>query len=454
MRTRITFALLAGAAAVLLFAGPALAVIDGLVGVGITDPGFAFTAKAGTIAGGDGRNLNTWGYSTTPAGRPQFPGPTLLLTEGQTVTITLTNNLQVPTSLLFPGMTGVTVTTNAAFPAGPDPGLLTMETPPPGTVDYTFTASRPGTFYYQSGTNPDVQVGMGLHGAIVVYPTDPGFDDFRHAYNDADSAFDQEYLFLLTEMDHRMNNTVAAGRPWDNNEFHPVYWFINGRNGPDTLSPPFVPWLPAQPYNCLPQTHPGERVLMRFVGMGRDLHPFHPHGNFINVIAQDAMLLSEGGPGTGANLARNAFTLTVSPGQTYDALFTWTGEQLGWDIYGTGADHMAAGCDSGIDGTFDSVTYEYCPDHGTELPTPLPHREDVTFGALWPGTHIMGDIGALPPGEGGFNPGGAFTFIWHSHAEKEIVNNDIFPGGMLTFVLVEPPGTALPVPPLPLPPAP
>ena len=105
---------------------------------------------------------------------------------------------------------------------------------------------------------------------------------------------------------------------------------------------------------------------------------------------------------------------------------------------------MAAGCDSGIDGTFDSVTYEYCPDHGEELPTPLPHREDVTFGALWPGDHILGGMGSLPPGEGGFNPSGAFTFIWHSHSEKEIVNNDIFPGGMLTFVLVEHPTTSIP----------
>jgi FtsP/CotA-like multicopper oxidase with cupredoxin domain len=365
------------------------------------------------------------------------------------VTITLTNKLLVNTSMVFPGMTGAAV---AANPTAPVPGLLAMEVPPGGTVDYTFTASKPGTFYYQSGTNPDIQVGMGLHGAIVVYPTDDvtgcGVGQFR-AYNDADSCYDHEYLFLLNEMDHRMNNTIADGLPWDNTEFHPVYWFINGRNGPDTLSPPFVPWLPAQPYNSLPRTHPGEKVLMRFIGMGRDLHPFHPHGNFINVIARDAMLLSEGGPGTGADLARNAFTLTVAPGQTYDALFTWTGEKLGWDIYGTGAAHLAQGCDSGIDGKFHSVPtdpnfYEYCADHGVEVPAPIPHREDVTFGALWSGTHLMGELGPLPPGEGGFNPAGAFTFIWHSHSEKEIVNNDVFPGGMLTFVLVEPPGTSIP----------
>ena len=30
------------------------------------------------------------------------------------------------------------------------------------TVTYTFTASRPGTFYYQSATNMDKQLEMGL----------------------------------------------------------------------------------------------------------------------------------------------------------------------------------------------------------------------------------------------------------------------------------------------------
>jgi hypothetical protein len=27
--------------------------------------------------------------------------------------------------------------------------------------------------------------------------------------------------------------------------------------------------------------------------------------------------------------------------------------------------------------------------------------------------------------------------MWHSHNEKEICNNNVFPGGMLTLVLIE-----------------
>ena len=48
----------------------------------------------------------------------QVPGPTLIVTEGQTVTVNLTNNLPTAagnTSILFPGFK---VTRNAATPSG------------------------------------------------------------------------------------------------------------------------------------------------------------------------------------------------------------------------------------------------------------------------------------------------------------------------------------------------
>ena len=56
----------------------------------------------------------------------------------------------------------------------------------------------------------------------------------------------------------------------------------------------------------------------------------------------------------------------------------------------------------------------------------------------------MGDLGSLPPGEGGLNPDAGFTFIWHSHTERELVNNDLFPGGMMTFMIVEAPWVTIP----------
>src|ERR1700736_3972882 len=95
----------------------------------------------------------------------QVPGPTLIVKEGDSVTVTLTNGLPAAagnTSILFPGFQ-VTAT-------GGVPGLLTQEAAPAGTVTYTFKASSPGTHAYYSGTQGDLQIEMGLYGAVVVIP--------------------------------------------------------------------------------------------------------------------------------------------------------------------------------------------------------------------------------------------------------------------------------------------
>ena len=61
----------------------------------------------------------------------------------------------------------------------------------------------------------------------------------------------------------------------------------------------------------------------------------------------------------------------------------------------------------------------------------LPGVQELTLGGWWSGSPFLGDTGDLPPGEGGLNPNGGFSFMWHSHTEKELTNYDIFPGGML-----------------------
>jgi hypothetical protein len=93
---------------------------------------------------------------------------------------------------------------------------------------------------------------------------------------------------------------------------------------------------------------------------------------------------------------------------------------------------------------FDPVTNEYCPDHGKPFPVTLPEKQNLAFGGWWSGSPYMGGSGTLPPGEGGLNPNGGFFFMWHSHTEKELTNFDIFPGGMLSMMVVEPPGTPIP----------
>lgn len=403
------------------------AVIDGLTGTE-----FDLTAKVGPIYTGEGDAYLMWGYANDD-GQMQYPGPTLIVNEGDTITVHLRNELTIkppasppPVSIVFPGQTGVTASGGSA-------GLLTSEAAPGGTdvVTYTFTASQPGTYMYHSGTSPELQIEMGLVGALIVRPA--GFDPASpRAYGHADSEYTHEYLFLETEMDDDIHRAVERGRmnQVDLTTYFPVYWFINGRNAPDTMLSAGIPWLPNQPYNCMPRMHPGEKLLLRIISAGRDAHPFHPHGNNASVIARDGRLL-QSEPGAGADLRVSDFTFPVTPGGTIDAVFEWTGAGLGWDIYGHApGDPMEPG--------------EYAPDHGKPFPITLPSPQELTFGGMWSGSPFLGASGALPPGEGGDNPNAGYTYMWHSHAEKEMTNNDIFPGGLMTMLIIEPPGVPIP----------
>jgi FtsP/CotA-like multicopper oxidase with cupredoxin domain len=421
----------------LLFAADAYAMIHGvhvMSGMPVN-----LTAKADHLSTGDGNSVYFWGYGLN-GGRAQYPGPTLVMNEGDTLIINLTNNLPAGAgnvSIIFPG--------HEVTASGGVAGLLTREAEPGGSVSYSLTATNPGTYLYQSGTSPELQVEMGLIGAIIVRPA----MGMNFAYNDPASAFDHEYLFLLSEMDQRIHELVkfygaAALETTDYlSDYFPVYWFINGRNAPDTMLMAGVSWLPTQPYDCMPRMRPGEKLLMRVIDAGRDLHPFHQHGNHARVIAKDGRLL-ESLPGAGPDLSYEVFTIQAVPGETVDAIFEWTGKGLGWDIYGDPSDPaFAHTCVDGNGDDLDDVTAEYCPDHGKPFPVIIPENGDLTFGGFYSGSPFLGVLGSLPPGEGGLNPNAGFVYMWHSHTEKEMVNFDIFPGGMMTMLIIEPPGVPI-----------
>ena len=288
------------------------------------------TAMEDFISTADGGAVLLWGYAEG-AGRAQYPGPTLIVNEGQQVTINLTNGLPLDAgniSIVFPGHQ---VTT-----AGGTPGILTQEAAIGETVTYVFTASRPGTYLYHSGTRPELQAEMGLVGAIIVRPAlGP-----KYAYNHAGTQFDREYLFVLSDMDSRIHDVVeflgvgALGDPlfgFDllSNPFF-NYYFINGRTAVDTMdmpNPPGSGLYPTQPYNSMPVMNAGERVLMRIVGLGRGAHPFHHHGNHARIVGRDGRLLDTGAIPAGAlpDLSTEVFTVLSQPGQTFDSIFEWTG---------------------------------------------------------------------------------------------------------------------------------
>ena len=415
---------------IFLLCSYAEATIPGITGtVAGSETTFNLTAKSGYIVTPDGGSFLMWGYSDNDGiATMQYPGPTLIVDQGQTVIINLDNELTVNTSIVFLGQDNVTAA------GGDADGIITREVAPNGTtVTYSFDAVQPGTYLYNSGTRMELQVEMGLVGAIIVRPT--GFDPATNkiAYEHADSAYDVEYLFLITEMDPVIHNAIEFGLTGqvDNTTYWPVYWFINGRAAPDTMAPTDSPLFATQPYNCLPRMNPGQKMLLRMIGAGRVPHPFHTHGNNFLLIARDGRLL-ESNPGTsGPDLGISDFTQTVLPGSTYDAIFEWTGAGLGWDMYGHAPGDP-------------TQPNEYLPDHGKPFPVVLPEQKATTFGAFYSGSPFLGAFDTLPPGQGGLNLNAGFFYMWHSHNEKEMVNNDIFPGGLMTMLIIEPPGVSIP----------
>lgn len=452
-------------AAALLFlcSGRAEAMIEG-----ITGSNFALTAKADYIVTQDGGAWLLWGYAdANGSGRAQYPGPTLIVTEGQAIQITLTNELSVPVSMVFPGQGPVTAT-------GDTEGQLTWEANAAGgTATYKFVAGKPGTYMYHSGTQADLQVDMGLVGALIVRPA--GFDINNKAtwtaYNHPGSAYDREFLFFLSEMDPLIHYYVEFFGPESLNgtdllsTYFPNYWFMNGRTATDDMlgsNPPGEGLFPTQPYNCMPMMRPGEKILMRVIGAGRQIHPLHHHGNHARVIARDGMLLDTGTLTGLPDLSEEVFTIQSVPGQTADAIFEWTGKGMGWDIYGADAVHehqcngmsvaqaQALRASTPNDAYFasqDMMSKEWCRDHGKPIPVVLPDTLDLTMGPHFSGSPYLGrtqDPILLPPtmldqnGKPALNPDGAYMFMWHSHSEKELCNFGVFPGGMMTMMMIHP----------------
>ena len=524
MTRLLPLTMLAGA---LLLASAAQAAAPGIRSTTSTAGTFTLTAQEAYLNQPDGNQVYSWGYGCSSGSTPSFfptlanqacstmqvPGPTLIVTEGTTVTVTLTNNLPTPagnTSILFPDFV-VTATGGVA-------GLLTQEAAPTASVTYTFKATTPGTHAYYSGTQGDLQIDMGLYGAIIVLPSAPpavctaglptthpgnnaaaqlarGEQDFRlatAAYDHPGTCYDREYLFQFAEMDlniHRqalaqvnLKRACIAGAPGCSLEvptepWHPSYYVINGRSMPDDMDPNYDSVYPHQPYNGNPHMHPGEQTLIRVIGQGRWQHPFHEHGNHVRILGRDGNLITSNStityPGTTtaapALAGRLEFTTDTTPGQAFDGIFYWTGRGLNWDAYGhnPGSKDPAAvltctpdanGYNTGAPGAINY--FEWCQDHNKPLqaapfgdvpgggPATLPDANIFANGAWYGGSPYLGpnanvratgpnssqqpsNVQANPANERGY------AFMWHSHNEREITTNNVFPGGMFMMMLVD-----------------
>ena len=201
--------------------------------------------------------------------------------------------------------------------------------------------------------------------------------------------------------------------------------------------------LPHQPYNTLPRLHPGEKMLLRMIGAGTDLHPMHHHGNNSWAIARDGRMLGST-PTSGPNLAFSDYTIKVVPGQTLDAVWSWTGAGLGWDVYGKLCNPAQANPAAADYCTHTAQQrHQLASDIGKPIPVKLPSEFELAYGEFYSGSPYLGDFGIRPVGAGAANTSGGYFHMFHSHAEREVVNGGIFPGGMMTMMVIEPHGVTI-----------
>jgi len=211
-------------------------------------------------------------------------------------------------------------------------------------------------------------------------------------------------------------------------------------------------------------------------------HPFHEHGNHVHILGRDGnLLLAQANNPTGQLLAgRMEFDTDTTPGQADEGIFYWSGKGLGWDIFAhTAANAGNPTCVPDVNGYYTTASgatlpaynaagvmtggsanyYEWCADHNVPLeanpvgqvggggPMTLPDPLIVTNGLWYNGTPYLGPDAVLrsrgptplPPGGALQNPPpeSGIAFMWHSHNEREITTNDVFPGGMLMMMLAQ-----------------
>lgn len=427
--TRRGLALLMGAVLATLpsvMTPPAAAVAPPAAGIVCTtdpslDPSFTLTTRDGYVQIPDGNTIYMWGYSGG-GGDFQLPGPTLCVDQDPDawVTITLDNTLPEAVSIVLPGQTGVEAsedsgtTWDIAAPQFDGPTLTSLTNvaeATTGSVMYRFHPSEPGTYIYESGTDPGKQVQMGLYGALVIRPA--GHADW--AYDNAGTKFNTgtEFVMLLSEVDPDLHQAVERDRPYDVSAYHPRYWMINGRSFPDTIAANGAPWLPSQPYGALVHIEPYDAgtnpdpALIRYLNVGQLNHPFHPHGNHGRIIARDGRLLSGSAD---EDLSYEKFLVLVGAGQTWDSTFTFT------DV-----EHWSP---------------------ANPVPVTIPQLQNLTFkdDATWySGSPYLGEQDELPTGVTSYNQCGEFYHVAHSHALNEAANFDAGFGGMLTLIRIDPP---------------
>ena len=300
-----------------VMAGPASAVTT-----------FNMVAGQTTLTMPGGAVVTMWGFSLTSTdvngtvtpgdGIVKVPGDPLVVPPGETtVTISLTNNLPEPVSLMILGQRlapaggpvwtdglGNTVSATQSRTAGDFTSRIRSfahETPTGGVATYTWTNFKAGTYLLQSGTNPAKQVQMGLYAAIKM--------DSAAGQAYAGVPYSKELILVYSEIDPLIHAAVAGGTYGPSGTItsslqrKPKYFLVNGMA--------FETGGGLDPLNALTALGTDDRVLLRFINAGYILHVPELVNMYMSVVAED---------GNPFAYPKMQYSLEMPAGKTFDAI--------------------------------------------------------------------------------------------------------------------------------------
>ena len=205
----------------------------------------------------NGSNHFVWQFSdTSGATGPGTLASGLVVSEGDTVNITIENNLD--RTIRF-SIDGVAMSTTNSVSSG-------------ASRTYSFTAPAAGSYMYTDNLNGELGRAMGLAGPMVVMPSNGS-----NSLYTAGPSFDRQYTLFMSEMDDRLNAAIESGGSYNMANYEPNYFFANGLSYPDTSTDD----------DTLIAMNLGEDVGIRFINGGAITYPMHFHGYHVNVATRN-----------------------------------------------------------------------------------------------------------------------------------------------------------------------
>jgi FtsP/CotA-like multicopper oxidase with cupredoxin domain len=329
---------------------------DGYVNLGGQDIYiFGFTNVTGT-------DLNQANATTTKFGYANFPGPTLVMQEGQDFYLTLSNLGFVARPDLFDAHT-------VHFHGFPNASTIFDGEPEAGvginqgaSITYYYKPMDPGTYMYHCHVEATEHMQMGMLSNLYVKPKQnlmtaeeasakgytwhtPGN---KYVYNDGDGStrYDVEFPVQVGGFDKVFHEEHIGVQPLPFYNMRDTLPVINGRGYPQTLA---ADDTTTQPMSSLITATAGQKLLLRVSNLNvTRFHTLTIAGLTMKVVGHGAKLLRAPG---GQNLYYDTSTITLGGGESYDVLIDTTGKPAGeYVVYTSNLEHLdnANAADGGI----------------------------------------------------------------------------------------------------------